>query len=92
MNWAVRPQSFSFLCFGVMIHWLALGTALLAGAWAAAREPALPLFEQLMRALGIVGPGLQILALIWWMAEVTIVIAVAYALVTAALRPAARFF
>lgn len=75
-----------------MVHWVALGIAVAAGAWAAAREPALPLFEQLMRALGLTGPGLQILAMIWWMAEVTIVLAVTYALVTVALRPAARLF
>ena len=75
-----------------MIHWLALGTAVAAGGWAAAREPALPLFEQLMRTLGVVGPGLQILALIWWMAEVTAVLAITYVLVTLLLRPAARLF
>lgn len=75
-----------------MVHWLALGTAVLAGAWTAAREPALPLFEQLMRALGVLGPGLQILALAWSVAEVVVVLALTYALVTVALRPAARLF
>lgn len=75
-----------------MIHWLALVGAVVAGGWAAAREPALPLFEQLMRALGLIGPALQMLALIWWVAEVAIVLALTYALITVALRPAARFF
>lgn len=72
-----------------MIHWSAIGVAVVAGTWAAIREPALPLFEQGTRALGLSGPGLQILAMIYWVAEVTIVLAAAYLAVSLALRAVA---
>lgn len=69
-----------------MIHWSALALAIAAGAWAAVREPALPLFEQGTRSLGLSGPGLQILAMAYWVTEVAIMLAATYLAVSLGLR------
>ena len=69
-----------------MIHWTSLVIAIAAGGWTALREPAQPLFEQSMRALALSGPGLQLLAMVYWTAEVTFALAATYVLATLLLR------
>ena len=49
-------------------------------------EPALSLFEQTTRALDLAGPSVQLLAIVFWMGEVFVVLAITYALSMLAMR------
>ncbi len=69
-----------------MIHWTSVAVALAAGAWTAVHEPALPLFEQTTRALGLAGPSVQLLVIVFWMGEVFVALALTYALSVMAMR------
>ena len=69
-----------------MIHWTGVAVALVAGAWTAAREPALPLFEWTMRALDLAGLPVQLLVIVFWMGEVFVAMALTYTLLVMAMR------
>ena len=69
-----------------MIHWTSVAVALPAAAWTAVHEPALPLFEQTTRALGLAGLPVQLLAIVFWTGEVFVALALSYALSVMAMR------
>lgn len=75
-----------------MAQWIGIGVALVVGLWTAIREPALPLFEHSTRAAGLTGPVLQILSMLYWVAEVTVAMTIAYVVFTVVLKPLARLF
>ena len=69
-----------------MIHWTSVAVALVAGAWTAVHEPALPLFEQTTRALNLASLPVQLLVIVFWMGEVFVAMALTYALSVMAMR------
>jgi hypothetical protein len=61
-----------------MSHRFSLGTAIVAGLYAGIAAPGERLFELTMRAMGIVGSPVVLLALIWSVVVIFVAMLVAY--------------